>query len=181
MQMASGTSFTLPDVVHDPVHKVRQHPALRDNDWCRLLHSKAVRSVHNAAPGQTTALHTHGCERTTARRLDAQPARGPQEPAQLSRAALNDQPLPAAVCTPWLRDRCRGVCRQETTPECNRIDAARVSRSRTGTPACATPSHTLAQLRRHHNSSQPVAARATVAIHRSFLTKQGNAKGIVNP
>jgi hypothetical protein len=25
-------------------------------------------SVHNAAPCQTTALHTHGCERTTARR-----------------------------------------------------------------------------------------------------------------
>ena len=68
MQMASGTSFTLPNVVHEPVHKVRQRPALRDNDWCRLLHSIAVRSVHNAAPGQTTALHTHGCERTTARR-----------------------------------------------------------------------------------------------------------------
>ena len=66
-QSESQTSCTLPLVLHQPMHTVRQQPARKEQQLATAVHTNAGGSVHNTAPRRSNDSRVHSSpNRTTA-------------------------------------------------------------------------------------------------------------------
>ena len=66
-QSESQTSCTLPLVLHQPMHTVRQQPARKLQQLATDVHTVAGGSLHNIAPRRSDGSRTHSLpDRTTA-------------------------------------------------------------------------------------------------------------------